>query len=123
LQFFIVNQTIDLENNPIEAIWWEKKVYAFFVIYNFLMWNYSCDICFRRNKDLISELSIPAPDSENLHFPSKYSIPFLTQCKACLWKQHWSYWRNAQHNGLRFLFTIVSSVFLGCMYFGIGSKM
>ncbi|WJX84454.1 hypothetical protein P8452_67030 [Trifolium repens] len=78
---------------------------------------------YRRNKDLISELSIPAPDSENLHFPSKYSIPFLTQCKACLWKQHWSYWRNAQHNGLRFLFTIVSSVFLGCMYFGIGSKM
>ncbi|WJX79108.1 hypothetical protein P8452_62259 [Trifolium repens] len=48
---------------------------------------------YRRNKDLISELSIPAPDSEILHFPSK------------------------------FLFTIVSSVFLGCMFFGIGSKM
>ncbi|GAU19334.1 hypothetical protein TSUD_336200 [Trifolium subterraneum] len=78
---------------------------------------------YRRNKDLISELSIPAPDSEDLNFPSKYSRSLFTQCKACLWKQHWSYWRNSQHNGLRFLFTIVASTFLGCTLFGIGSKV
>ncbi|PNY05570.1 pleiotropic drug resistance protein 1-like [Trifolium pratense] len=78
---------------------------------------------YRRNKDLISELSIPAPDSENLHYPSKYSRSLFTQCKACLWKQHWSYWRNSRYNGLRFLFTTVASTFLGCMFFGIGSKM
>ncbi|XP_058737880.1 pleiotropic drug resistance protein 1-like isoform X1 [Vicia villosa] len=77
----------------------------------------------RRNKALIAELSVPAPDSEDLLFPSKYSRPLFTQCKACLWKQHWSYWRNPRYNGLRFLFTVAASIFFGCMFYGIGSKI
>ncbi|KAI5426205.1 hypothetical protein KIW84_031869 [Lathyrus oleraceus] len=60
-----------------------------------------------RNKALIAEPSIPAPDSEDLLFPSKYSRPLFTQCKACLW----SYWRNPRYNGLRFLFTVAASIF------------
>ncbi|XP_038983644.1 ABC transporter G family member 39-like [Phoenix dactylifera] len=48
----------------------------------------------QRNKALIKELSIPPPGSSDLHFPTQYSRPFLTQCLACLWKQRLSYWRN-----------------------------
>ncbi|WJX17921.1 hypothetical protein P8452_07779 [Trifolium repens] len=83
---------------------------------------YKSSELYRRNKDHVSELSIPAPDSKELHFPSKYARPLFTQFKACLWKQHRSYWWNPRYNGLRFLFTIAASIFLGCMFFGIGSK-
>ncbi|RHN48302.1 putative sulfate-transporting ATPase [Medicago truncatula] len=78
---------------------------------------------YRRNKALIVELSIPAPDSVNLRFPSKYSRPLFAQFKACLWKQHWSYWRNPRYNALRFLFTAVASIFFGSVFYGLGSKI
>ncbi|KAK3416807.1 hypothetical protein EUGRSUZ_H02568 [Eucalyptus grandis] len=48
---------------------------------------------YRRNKALIEELSIPPPNSKDLYFPTKYSQSTFTQLMACLWKQHWSYWR------------------------------
>ncbi|PHT53367.1 Pleiotropic drug resistance protein 1 [Capsicum baccatum] len=47
-----------------------------------------------RNKVLISELSVPLPVTKDLRFDNQYSQPFWTQCMACLWKQHQSYWRN-----------------------------
>ncbi|KAF5940323.1 hypothetical protein HYC85_021490 [Camellia sinensis] len=50
-----------------------------------------------RNQELIKGLSTPAPGTNDLYFPTKYSQSFLTQCLACFWKQHWSYWRNSQH--------------------------
>ncbi|RYR75236.1 hypothetical protein Ahy_A02g009904 [Arachis hypogaea] len=49
---------------------------------------------YRRNKNLIAELGNPTPASKDLYFQTQYSQPFLVQCLACLWKQHWSYWRN-----------------------------
>ncbi|ERM97074.1 hypothetical protein AMTR_s00122p00120860 [Amborella trichopoda] len=42
-----------------------------------------------RNKELVKELSSPTPGSKDLRFPTQYSQPYLTQCLACLWKQHW----------------------------------
>ncbi|PQQ20294.1 pleiotropic drug resistance protein 1-like isoform X1 [Prunus yedoensis var. nudiflora] len=56
---------------------------------------------YRRNKALIQELSTPTPDSKDLHFPTQYSQSFFTQCLACLWKQHVSYWRNPQYSAVR----------------------
>ncbi|CAL5434278.1 unnamed protein product [Camellia sinensis] len=50
-----------------------------------------------QNQELIKELSTPAPGTNDLYFPTKYSQSLLTQCLACFWKQHWSYWRNSQH--------------------------
>ncbi|KAL6327286.1 hypothetical protein AAG906_017843 [Vitis piasezkii] len=44
---------------------------------------------------------------QNLYFPTKYSQSFITQCKACFWKQHWSYWRNPPYNAIRFFLTII----------------
>ncbi|XP_045794552.1 pleiotropic drug resistance protein 1-like [Trifolium pratense] len=78
---------------------------------------------YRRNKAIIEELSTPYPGSKSLYFPSKYSRSFFTQCMACLWKQHWSYWRNPLYNSIRFIFTIAVALLLGGMYWKVSSKM
>ncbi|KAJ4847400.1 hypothetical protein Tsubulata_045597 [Turnera subulata] len=77
---------------------------------------------YRRNKALIQELSKPAPDSKDLYFPTQYSQEFLTQCIACLWKQHWSYWRNPSYTAVRFLFTIGIALLFGSMFWDLGYK-
>ncbi|CAJ2632861.1 unnamed protein product [Trifolium pratense] len=78
---------------------------------------------YRRNKAIIEELSTPYPGSKSLYFPSKYSRSFFTQCMACLWKQHWSYWRNPLYNSIRFIFTIAVALLLGGMYWKVSSKI
>ncbi|CAL5426355.1 unnamed protein product [Camellia sinensis] len=78
---------------------------------------------YRRNQELIKELSTPTPGTNDLYFPSKYSQSFLTQCLACFWKQHWSYWRNSQYNAIRFFMTIVIGIIFGVIFLGKGSKI
>ncbi|XP_027344150.1 pleiotropic drug resistance protein 1-like isoform X3 [Abrus precatorius] len=76
----------------------------------------------RRNKALIAELSKPAPGFKELNFPTQYAQPFLIQCMACLWKQHWSYWRNPPYTAVRFLFTTFVALMFGTMFWDLGSK-
>nr|XP_023897861.1 ABC transporter G family member 34-like [Quercus suber] len=78
---------------------------------------------YQRNQELIKELSTPVPGSNDLHFPTKFSQSFIVQCKACFWKQHWSYWRNPQYNAIRFLMTIVVGVIFGLIFWDKGQKM
>ncbi|KAF5931063.1 hypothetical protein HYC85_031936 [Camellia sinensis] len=78
---------------------------------------------YRRNQELIKELSTPALGTNDLYFPTKYSQSFLTQCLACFWKQHWSYWRNSQYNAIRFFMTIVIGIIFGVIFLGKGSKI
>ncbi|KAJ8773915.1 hypothetical protein K2173_009346 [Erythroxylum novogranatense] len=78
---------------------------------------------YRRNKAMIQELSKPAPGSKDLYFPTEYSQSFLTQCVACLWKQHWSYWRNPPYTAVRFLFTTFIALMFGTLFWDLGSKM
>uniref|UniRef100_A0A7N2R4K9 ABC transporter domain-containing protein n=2 Tax=Quercus lobata TaxID=97700 RepID=A0A7N2R4K9_QUELO len=77
---------------------------------------------YRRNKALIQELSKPAPDKKELYFPTQYAQSFFTQCMACLWKQHWSYWRNPPYTAVRFLFTVFIALIFGTMFWDLGSK-
>ncbi|KAG6389557.1 hypothetical protein SASPL_151028 [Salvia splendens] len=77
---------------------------------------------YMRNKALINELSVPRPGTKELYFPSQFSQSFLTQCKACLWKQHWSYWRNTTYTAIRFAFTTVIALLFGSMFWDLGSK-
>ncbi|XP_015160196.1 pleiotropic drug resistance protein 1-like isoform X2 [Solanum tuberosum] len=77
---------------------------------------------YRRNKALIQELSVPASGSKDLYFETKYSQSFFTQCMACLWKQHWSYWRNPPYTAVRLMFTFFVSLMLGTIFWGLGSK-
>ncbi|ESW34862.1 hypothetical protein PHAVU_001G187800 [Phaseolus vulgaris] len=71
---------------------------------------------YRDNQELIKELSTPSPNSNDLHFPTKYSQSFSVQCKACFWKQYWSYWRNPSYNGPRFVFTILIGIIFGLIF-------
>ncbi|KAL5701727.1 transcription factor [Ranunculus cassubicifolius] len=77
---------------------------------------------YRRNKDLIKELSTPPAGSTDLHFPTQYSQTFFTQCMACLWKQYWSYWRNAPYTAVRFFFTTIIALLFGAIFWDLGSK-
>eukprot|EP00253_Pinus_taeda_P031794 PITA_31794 len=42
---------------------------------------------------------------------------------ACLWKQHWSYWRNPQYNTVRFIFTLCCALIFGTIFWRIGQNM
>ncbi|XP_048326082.2 pleiotropic drug resistance protein 1-like [Ziziphus jujuba] len=77
---------------------------------------------YRRNKQLIKELSTPAPGSKDLHFPTKFSQPFTTQCIACFWKQRLSYWRNPPYTAVRFFFTAFIALMFGTVFWDLGSK-
>ncbi|KAB5564919.1 hypothetical protein DKX38_004973 [Salix brachista] len=77
---------------------------------------------YRRNKALIQELSTPVPGSRDLFFPTQYAQSFMVQCLACLWKQHWSYWRNPSYTAVRFLFTVAIALIFGTMFWNLGSK-
>ncbi|XWS19045.1 hypothetical protein CRYUN_Cryun32bG0097300 [Craigia yunnanensis] len=77
---------------------------------------------YRRNKALIQDLSKPVPGSKELYFPTQYSQSFLTQCTACLWKQHWSYWRNPPYTAVRFLFSTGIALMFGTLFWDLGSK-
>ncbi|XP_050940090.1 pleiotropic drug resistance protein 2-like isoform X3 [Cucumis melo] len=75
---------------------------------------------YRRNQELIMELSTPAPGSKDLHFPTEYSQSFFFQCRACFWKQHRSYWRHTQYNAIRFFITIVIGILFGLVFWKKG---
>nr|XP_043631485.1 pleiotropic drug resistance protein 2-like isoform X2 [Erigeron canadensis] len=83
---------------------------------------YTNSSLYKRNQELIKELSTPAPGSRDLYFPTKYSQLFWAQCLACLWKQHWSYWRHPQYNVVRFLMTIVIGIIFGVIFWDKGQK-
>ncbi|GAB2255079.1 hypothetical protein Droror1_Dr00008857 [Drosera rotundifolia] len=78
---------------------------------------------YQRNQELIKELSNPAPGSKDLYFPTEFSQPFFTQCKACFWKQHWSYWRNPSYNAIRFFMTTVVGLLFGLIFFNEGKHV
>ncbi|WCJ41763.1 ABC transporter G family member 34 [Euphorbia peplus] len=77
---------------------------------------------YERTQDLIKEMSIPSPGSKDLYFPTKYSQNFTTQCKACFWKQYWSYWRNTKFNTIRFVMTIAIGLMFGAIFWGKGQQ-
>ncbi|KAK4279547.1 hypothetical protein QN277_011313 [Acacia crassicarpa] len=78
---------------------------------------------YQRNQKLIEELSTPAPGSKDLYFSTKYSQPFITQIKACFWKQHLSYWRNPPYNSIRFFLTAIVGVMFGLIFWKQGDKI
>ncbi|KAM0000591.1 putative ABC-type sulfate transporter [Helianthus debilis subsp. tardiflorus] len=84
---------------------------------------YANSTLYRDNLKLIAELSVPQSGSKDLSFRTKYTQPLIIQCKACLWKQHWSYWRNPQYNVIRFVVTIVIAGLFAAIFFKKGEKI
>ncbi|KAK1306035.1 ABC transporter G family member 34 [Acorus calamus] len=76
-----------------------------------------------KNIELVKELSNTQSNKEDLHFPTKYAQSFKVQCIACLWKQHKSYWKNPEHNVIRFIITICTSLLFSAVFWKIASKI
>ncbi|KAK7396652.1 hypothetical protein VNO78_17807 [Psophocarpus tetragonolobus] len=83
---------------------------------------YAKSTLYRRNQELIEELSTPIPDSKDLYFPTKYSQSYFVQCKANFWKQYWSYWRYPQYNVVRFFMTIAVGIMFGVIFWNKANK-
>ncbi|PIA65378.1 hypothetical protein AQUCO_00100686v1 [Aquilegia coerulea] len=75
-----------------------------------------------RNKALIKELSIPPPNTTDIHFATQYAQSFFVQCMACLWKQYWSYWRNPPYTAVRLFFTTMIAIMFGTIFWDLGSR-
>ncbi|KAG2580460.1 hypothetical protein PVAP13_6NG344400 [Panicum virgatum] len=78
---------------------------------------------YRENRLLIDELEQPEPNTEDLHFPQGYWQNFTTQCVACLWKQNCAYWKNSEHNVVRFINTIAVAIMFGVVFWKTGSTI
>lgn len=77
---------------------------------------------FRRNRELVDNLSKPNRESKDLNFPTMYSKSFYDQFLVCIWKQNLSYWRNPQYTAVRFFYTVIISLMLGTICWRFGSK-
>ncbi|CAI7740193.1 unnamed protein product [Closterium sp. NIES-53] len=75
---------------------------------------------FRDNEALIASLSTPPPNTEPLHFPTRYSTSFLTQFLANFWKRALMYWRAPDFNAVRFFLAVCISLLMGAVMFGFG---
>ncbi|KAL6560039.1 Pleiotropic drug resistance protein 2 [Orobanche gracilis] len=84
---------------------------------------YSNSGLYGRNQGLVNELSTPAPGSQDLYFQTKFAQSFISQCKACFWKQHLSYWRHPRYNTIRFFMTTVIGILFGVIFWNKGQKM
>ncbi|GLJ52515.1 hypothetical protein SUGI_1117730 [Cryptomeria japonica] len=78
---------------------------------------------YQQSEELVKNLSIPAPDSEDLHFPSRYAQNTWKQFSACLWKQYWAYWRSPGYNLVRLIVTFIVAIVFGAIYWQKGTKI
>ncbi|KAL5725550.1 drug-responsive transcription factor pdr3 [Ranunculus cassubicifolius] len=72
---------------------------------------------------LVKEFSVPAPNSKDLHFPTRFPQNGWEQYKACLWKQHLSYWRSPHYNLMRILFMIFASTLFAVLFWQKGNTI
>ncbi|XP_027919830.1 pleiotropic drug resistance protein 3-like isoform X1 [Vigna unguiculata] len=78
---------------------------------------------YEQNKELVQQLSTPPPDSRDLYFPSHFPQKGWEQFKACLWKQHLSYWRSPSYNLTRITFVTALSLLFGILFWKKGKKI
>ncbi|GLT88466.1 hypothetical protein SLE2022_064910 [Rubroshorea leprosula] len=84
---------------------------------------YKDSALYQINQELIRELSTPPPDSRDLHFPTRFTQNSWEQFKSCLWKQHLSYWRSPSYNLTRIMFTLVTSLLFGVLFWNQGQNI
>ncbi|KAF8027596.1 hypothetical protein BT93_E0489 [Corymbia citriodora subsp. variegata] len=84
--------------------------------------HYKSSSLFRRNKELVKELSTPPPGAKDLYFPTQYSQSSWGQFKSCLWKQWWTYWRSPDYNLVRYCFTLVCALMVGTIFWRVGTR-
>ncbi|RWR88790.1 ABC transporter-like protein [Cinnamomum micranthum f. kanehirae] len=75
------------------------------------------------NEEMVRQLSTPPLLSKDLHFTTHHPQNGWGQFKACLWKQHLSYWRSPAYNLVRLMFLIGSSTMFGALFWQHGKKI
>ncbi|WOL10237.1 pleiotropic drug resistance protein 3-like isoform X1 [Canna indica] len=75
------------------------------------------------NKKQVIQLSNPSAGSNDLKFLTCYPQTRWTQYKACLWKQHHSYWRSPTYNFLRFLYMMLIAIIFGAVFWQQGKEI
>ncbi|KAK9289059.1 hypothetical protein L1049_017530 [Liquidambar formosana] len=73
--------------------------------------------------DLVRQLSEPPPGLRDLQFPTRFPQNSWEQYKACLWKQHLSYWRNSEYNLGRLMFMIALAILFGVVFWQKGKHV
>nr|TKR74333.1 pleiotropic drug resistance protein 3-like isoform X1 [Populus alba] len=84
---------------------------------------YERSTLYEENKELVKQLSSPTPGSKDLHFPTCFPQNGWEQLKACLWKQHLSYWRSPSYNLLRIVFMSFGALLFGLLFWQKGNKI
>ncbi|KAM6597358.1 hypothetical protein CsatA_007882 [Cannabis sativa] len=77
---------------------------------------------YREVEASIEHFSTPTSGSEPLKFSSTYSQDRLSQFLICLWKQNLVYYRSPAYNAIRLIFTTVSALIFGSVFWNIGSR-
>ena len=68
-------------------------------------------------------MRVTSSETEELTSSTRYAQTGWEQFKACLWKQHLSYWRNPSYNLTRILFMCLNSVICGVLFWQKAKKM
>ncbi|XP_019054935.1 PREDICTED: pleiotropic drug resistance protein 3-like isoform X1 [Nelumbo nucifera] len=84
---------------------------------------YRESVFYEDNKELVKQLSIPPPGSKDLHFSTRFPRNGWEQFRACLWKQHLSYWRSPAYNFMRLMHMFISSLVFGVLFWNQGQKI
>nr|XP_043620927.1 pleiotropic drug resistance protein 3-like isoform X2 [Erigeron canadensis] len=84
---------------------------------------YATSTLYQSNKDLVDTLSKPRPGSKELYFPTRFPQNGWGQFKACLWKQHLSYWRSPSYNLMRSMHMVFASFIFGLLFWDQGRKI
>ncbi|CAM0879339.1 unnamed protein product [Alopecurus aequalis] len=84
---------------------------------------YRSSTLYRENMLVVDELGKPTPNIDDLCFPPRYWQDFRAQYLACLWKQRRSYWKNPEHNVVRYLNTLVMSIMFGIVFWQTASTI
>ncbi|KAJ0870671.1 putative ABC-type sulfate transporter [Helianthus annuus] len=84
---------------------------------------YSTSTLYESNKELVNTLSKPPAGSKDLYFPTRFPQNGWGQFKACLWKQHLSYWRSPSYNLMRSLHMLFASLIFGLLFWNQGRNI
>ncbi|KAF1894840.1 hypothetical protein Lal_00028284 [Lupinus albus] len=70
----------------------------------------------------IKQYAQPSAGSKPLKFDTLYSQNTRSQFFKCLWKQNLVYWRSPPYNAMRIVFTIISALTFGTIFWDVGQK-
>ncbi|KAJ0976462.1 hypothetical protein J5N97_018427 [Dioscorea zingiberensis] len=84
---------------------------------------YSESALCKDNEELVKQLSTPPPGSTDLYFATRFPRNIWEQFKACLWKQHLSYWRSPSYNLVRITFVFFSALILAMLFWKHGRAL